>query len=489
MSGLIMALQLILGLGLLVFVHEGGHFLAARCFGIRVTKFYLFFDTGFSLFKCKKIQGKWRFKFLSRNLPDTEEVKDENGEPVLDEKGKKKLKIIDVTKLPDDDWRKYPEHTEYGIGWLPFGGYCQISGMIDETQSIENLASEPQPYEYRAHPAWQRLIVILAGVTVNLIVGVGLFAMLLGVYEKEYLPNRAVTDGMYAYANGRAIGFQSGDKILLVDGKEVERVEDATSPRIYFGAIVTVERAGDTMDVVVTDKAYSLLKKGGAFLQPLNYPFYVDSLLSDMPADKAGLQKYDKILSINDTILTPSWGAFAENIRLFKGEEVRLQILRDGDTLSKVLVTDSNGLVGVLASTPDYRTVPYTAGQCLRYGWKDAMSMLYLNIKGLGKVFSGEDKVKDSVAGPIGIAQIYGGTWQWSRFWYITGLLSLILAFMNVLPIPGLDGGHALFCLAELVTGKKIPESFLQYAQTIGMLLLFILMILIIGNDIFKLFS
>lgn len=488
MNGLVMALQLILGLGILVFIHEGGHFLAARIFGIRVTKFYLFFDSGFSLFKCKKYNGKWHFKFFSKNLPDTEEVKDENGANVLDEKGKKKLKIIDVTKLPDDDWRKYPEHTEYGIGWLPFGGYCQISGMIDETQSIENLASEPQPYEYRAHPAWQRLIVILAGVTINLIAGVALFAMLLGVYEKEYLPNSAVSDGIYAYENGRNIGFQSGDKIIEVNGKEVERFEDAASPRLYFGAIVTVERGDDTVNIVVTDKAYNLLKKGGAFIQPLNYPFHIDSLIPNMPADKAGLQKNDIILDINDSIPTPSWGAFAENIRLFPNKEIQLKVLRQGDTLPVSITADSNGLVGIMANTPNYQTIPYSLGQCLHYGWKDAMTMLYLNIKGLGKVFSGEDKVKDSVAGPIGIAQIYGGSWQWSRFWYITGLLSLILAFMNVLPIPGLDGGHALFCLAELVTGKKIPESFLQYAQTIGMLLLFILMILIIGNDIFKLF-
>ena len=172
MNGLIMAAQMIVGLGFLVFIHEGGHFIAARCFGIRVTKFYLFFDSGFSLFKCKKINGKLRFKLFSKNLPDMEEVKDENGDSVLDEKGKKKYRLIDTSTLPDDDWRKYPENTEYGIGWLPFGGYCQISGMIDETQSIEHLASKPQPWEYRSKPAWQRLIVILAGVTVNLIAGI-----------------------------------------------------------------------------------------------------------------------------------------------------------------------------------------------------------------------------------------------------------------------------------------------------------------------------
>ncbi len=359
--------------------------------------------------------------------------------------------------------------------------------MIDETQSVENLASEPQPWEYRSKPAWQRLIVILAGVTVNLLVGIGLFAMILGVYEKEYLPNKAVKEGVYAYANGREIGFRSGDKILQVNGKDVVRFQDATSARMYFGAMVTVERDGEIQKVVVTDKAYGLLKKGGAFLQPYNYVFSIDSVLPDKPAAIAGLRKGDRVLSINDSIHAETWGAFSENIRSFAGQTIALTALRNGDTLQLSVPMDSTGLVGIF-SNPPYETKAYTLGESLKYGWKDAMTMLYLNIKGLGKVFSGEDKAKDSVAGPIGIAQIYGGVWDWGRFWYITGLLSLILAFMNVIPIPGLDGGHAFFCLAELLTGKKIPESFLQYAQTIGMLLLFILMFLIIGNDIFKLF-
>lgn len=483
-----MAAQLILGLGLLVFIHELGHFLAARCFGIRVTKFYLFFDTGFSLLKLKRFNGKTHFKFFSRNLPDTEEVTDENGNPVLDEHGKKKMRLIDTSKLPDDDWRKYPENTEYGIGWLPFGGYCQISGMIDETQSVEHLASEPQPWEYRSKPAWQRLIVILAGVTVNLIAGVALFAMILGHYEKEYLPNDAVTDGVYAFENGRTFGFRSGDKIILVDGKPVIRYQDAVSARMFFGSIFTVNRAGDTCTVVVTDKAYRLFKQGGSFLQPFNYPFAVDSVLHGMAAEKAGLQKGDRIIAINDSLPTATWGAFYEEIRRHPDEAVSLTVLRGADTLQLTATPDSSGTVGLLSSKPDYQTKPYTLGETFKYGWKDAMTMLYLNIKGLGKVFSGEDKARDSVAGPIGIAQIYGKVWDWSRFWYITGLLSLILAFMNVIPIPGLDGGHALFCLAELVTGRKIPERFLQYAQTVGMLLLLILMILIIGNDIIKLF-
>ena len=483
-----MAAQLILGLGLLVFIHEGGHFIAARCFGIRVTKFYLFFDTGFSLFKCKKFNGKMHFKFFSRNLPDMEEVKDENGNCILDEKGKKKHRLVDTTQLPDDDWRKYPEHTEYGIGWLPFGGYCQISGMIDESQSVEHLASEPQPWEYRSKPAWQRLIVILAGVTVNLIAGVALFAMILGHYEKEYLPNEAVTDGIYAFENGRTFGFQSGDKILLVDGKKAVRYQDAVSSRMFFGSIFTVDRNGDTCTVVVTDKAYELMKNKGAFLQPMNYAFTVDSVLPGMAAKEAGLQKGDRILSINDSIPITTWGTFAENIRHYPEQNISLTILRGSDTLRLSATPDSIGTVGLLATPPPYQSRPYTFTETLKYGWKDAMTMLYLNIKGLGKVFSGQEKARDSVAGPIGIAKIYGKDWDWARFWYITGLLSLILAFMNVIPIPGLDGGHALFCLAELVTGRKIPESFLQYAQTIGMILLLILMFLIIGNDIIKLF-
>jgi regulator of sigma E protease len=487
MSVIIMIAQLLLGLGLLVFVHELGHFIAARIFKMRVSKFYLFYNPLCSIVRCKKIEGKWRFRFFAGNLPDTKKVVDENGKPVQDEKGKYRYKLIDVDSLPEGDWRKYPDNTEYGIGWLPLGGYCAISGMIDETQNVENLPSEPQPWEYRSKPAWQRLIVVLGGVIVNLIVGVLLFSLVLGKYEKVYLPNAAVTDGIYAYKAAREIGFQSGDKIISVNNKTPERFKDAISPAIYFGSIVRVERDGKSLDIVIEEDAYQLLKEQSQFIEPANYPPVIDSVLESGSAYSAGVRKGDRIVAINDTIQTSSYGLFSENIHRFPEQQTTITLLRATDTVRLALTPDTLGLIGVLLKMP-YELKPYSFGQTFVYGWQDAMTSLSLNIKGLGKIIKGKENARESLSGPIGIAKIYGGVWHWARFWYLTGLLSIILAFMNVLPIPGLDGGHALFAIVEVITGKKVPDKVLQYAQMAGMILLLLLMIFIIGNDIIKLF-
>lgn len=489
MTGFIMAAQLILGLSFLVLVHELGHFIAARIFGIRVNKFYIFFNPKFSLVKCKKINGKLRWKFFTKNLSDTELMLDESNNPILDEKGKKKFKSIDISTLDDKDWRKHPENTEYGMGWLPLGGYCQIAGMIDETQSIDNLASEPQQWEFRAKPAWQRLIVVLGGVTINLLIGVLLFAIILGVYEKEYLPNNAVSDGIYAYQPARELGFQSGDKIISVQGETPVRFQDAVSSKMFFGAIVTVERNHKTIDIVVGENAYQLLKTESNFIKPTNFPFVIDSVIPDRAADAADILKGDVILSINDSISITSWGSFSENIRKFPNQQVELCLLRNQDTLIKNLLLDSAGESGIAILNYPYQLKKYSFAESFKYGWKDAMTMLTLNIKGLKKIVSGEEKATESVSGPIGIAQIYGGEWIWAKFWYITGLLSLILAFMNILPIPGLDGGYVLFTLIELIIGRKLPDKFMEYALTFGWILLMLLMIFVFGNDIFKLFG
>ena len=487
MSGFVMAAQLITGLALLVFVHEAGHFLAARIFKVRVPKFYLFFNPTFSLVKCKKINGRWRFKFFGKNLPDMEAQTDENGKPVLDEKGKPKQKMIDLSSLSDDDWRKYPENTEYGIGWLPLGGYCQIAGMIDETQSVENMSSEPQPWEYRAVPAWQRLIITLGGVFVNLVVGVLLFALVIGKYEKQYLPNDAVTDGIYAYEAARNMGFQTGDKIISVNGKTKERFKDIVSPKMFFGGIVIVERSGKKMNIVIDDSAYALMKGGKTtfFVDAANYAIIIDSVIKDLPADKAGMQKADKILSINDTLPIFSYGSLTENLRLFPNQQISVACVRNADTVYLEITPDSLGIIGIFCLPPSYHFKPYSIGQSIEYGWKDAMNAIYLNIKGLGKIVSGEEKTT-SISGPIGIAQFFGKEWIWSRFWRLVGLLSVILAFMNLLPIPGLDGGHAIFTIVELITGRKVSDKVLQAAQTVGMFILLLLMVFVLGNDIFK---
>ena len=490
MSTFVMIAQLIAGLALLVFVHEIGHFAAARMFKIRVPKFYLFFNPTISLVKCKRINGKWRFKFFGRNLPDMETQTDENGKPVLDENRKARQKMIDLSSLPDNDWRKYPENTEYGLGWLPLGGYCQISGMIDETQSIENMPSEPQHWEYRAKPAWQRLIVILGGVIVNLVVGVMLFAMVIGKYEKQYLSNEAVTDGIYAYEAARDMGFQIGDKLVSVNGKKEVRFKDIASPKMLFGGIVTVERLGKEVNIVIDDNAYSLIKGGKdtSFIGAYNWSTTIDSVIKDSPACKAGVQKGDILLSINDTLHIATLGAYIEYMHPFSEQEITASFLRGNDTLHYNFVLDASGKMGVFVDLKlPYQRKDYTLGECFAYGWKDAIGSLKLNIKGLGKIFSGEEKAT-SLSGPIGIAQIYGKEWDWRRFWYLTGLLSVILAFMNILPIPGLDGGHAIFATVELITRRKVSDKVLQHAQAVGMGILILLMAFVIGNDIFKLF-
>ncbi len=489
MTGFIMAAQLIVGLSFLVLIHEFGHFITARMFGIRVNKFYIFFNPKYSLVKIKKINGKLQWKFFSKNLPDTELLTDDNGNPILDEKGKKKYKNIDINKLDDTDWRKHPDNTEYGIGWLPLGGYCQIAGMIDETQSIENLQSEPQSWEFRSKPAWQRLIVVLGGVIINLVVGVLLFAMFLGIYEKEYLPNSAVKDGIYAYENARKIGFMTGDKIIRVQGKAVERFQDAISPEMFFGSIVTVERNRETLDVVLGEASYHLLKTGENFIKASNFTFHIDTVFDGSTADKIGIKKGDAILFINDSINVQTWGSFEENIIQFANQAIDLTIVSNEDTLVKSLLLDSTGKIGVGINAMPYELKQYSVLQTLVYGWKDAMTMLKLNIKGLKKIVSGEEKASESVSGPIGIAKIYGGKWVWAKFWYITALLSLILAFMNILPIPGLDGGFVLFTLIEMIIGRKLPDKFMEYALTIGWVILLTLMIFVFGNDIFKLFG
>jgi len=426
--------QLILGLSILVILHELGHFLAARAFKIRVEKFYLFFDAGnFKLFSFKK------------------------GE------------------------------TEYGVGWLPLGGYVKIAGMIDESMDKEQLKSPPQPWEFRSKPAWQRLIVMLAGVFVNLILGILIFGFTLLHYEKSYLPlNEINKDGIYASAKGKEIGFEAGDKILRINGKPVERFKDVHSVDLLFGSTFEVERNGKIITIEIPEDFYrrEASSRGVRFIEPLNFPFRIDSVFPGLPAANAGLTKSDKILKI-DSIEIKSYGQFKELITNSAGRLVAIQTLRGNDTLNMQLTVDSSGIIGILASIP-YAQAPYSFGKALSYGYKDAMDMLSANIKGLGKIISGEEKASDSLQGPIGIAQIYGSQWIWAKFWYITGLLSLILAFMNILPIPALDGGHVLFLLIEIVTRRKPSEKVLEYAQIAGMIILLGIMVFAIGNDIMR---
>jgi len=441
MTQLIMAAQLILGLSILVTLHELGHFLAARAFGIKVEKFYLFFDA-------------WGFKLLSFKRGDT----------------------------------------EYGIGWLPLGGYVKIAGMIDESLDTDQLSAEPQPWEFRAKPAWQRLIVMVAGVTMNVILGVAIFTYSLLHFKQEYLPVSSVNNGqgIYAYKLGRDLGFQNGDKIIAINGNKVERFDDALSSRVLFGAIMTIERNGQTMEVTIPDNFYKTVSKAGRFnFIGAGYIQYVISEVnSDGEAKKAGFQAGDIIVALEGQKIADN-SDLENKLTAAKGQKVKMTIERNKKYLEIETGVSDKGKIGIAygaAALPNdtYPKQPYTLVSALSFGASDAKEALVSNVKGLRKIFSGEEKATDSVQGPIGIAQIYGGVWDWERFWAITGLLSMVLAFMNMLPIPALDGGHVVFLTIESISGRKLSDKFMERAQIVGMVLLLSLMAFAIGNDVWK---
>jgi len=433
MDGLIMAGQLILALSIIVTIHEFGHFIAARAFGIRVEKFFLFFDAwGIKLFKFKK------------------------------------------------------GDTEYGIGWLPLGGYVKISGMIDESMDKEAMKLPPKDYEFRSKPAWQRLIVMLGGVVMNFILGIALMTFVTLKYEKEYLPVNSIDTGIYAYDLGKEVGFETGDKLVSVNGEKIDRFSDITSQSNLMGATVTVLRDGKEVEITIPDDFYkNYTKSRPLFIRADNYAFSIDSVLADGPADKAGVLSGDKILFV-DSVEINSFGDFRNSVVKSGGETVAFKLLRANDTLNLNVQVDSSGLVGVFTNTPPYQYKDYSLADGLKYGWNDGISVLEANAKGFGKIFSGKEKATDSLQGPIGIATIYGSEWKWHRFWFLTAMISLILAFMNLLPIPALDGGHVVFLTFEAITRRKLSDKFMEKAQMVGMVLLLGLMVFVIGNDIWK---
>lgn len=434
MNGIVMAGQLILSLSILVLIHEFGHYIACRIFKIRVTKFFIFFDAGFKI------------------------------------------------------WSKKIGETEYGIGWLPLGGYVKIAGMIDESLDTKQMKEEPKEWEFRSKPAWQRLIVMLAGVFMNVVAAIIILTFSHLIYTKDYLPVDNVKEGIYAYPYAREIGFQSGDKIRKINKKDVLRYEDVFSFDLYFAKTVTVERNGSLVEIQMPENLYSYLKKGDEFIALHNFAFKVDSLVNGMPAQLAGIKPGAKILEINSQPVS-SFGAFREILMQNKNQELKFIVDNSGKIDTLKIQVDSLGKIGVYTPIPKYEMKNYNLITAFKYGWKDAFTSLTANLKGFSLIFKGQEKASESLQGPIGIAKVYGPVWDWAKFWRLTGIISMILAFMNLLPIPALDGGHALFTVFELITGKKLPDKFMEVVQVIGMVILLLLMVFVIGNDIIKLFK
>lgn len=439
MEILVKAGQFLLSLSILVILHEMGHFLFAKLFGARVEKFYLFFNPWFSLFKVKR------------------------GE------------------------------TEYGVGWLPLGGYVKISGMIDESMDKEQMQQPPQPYEFRSKPAWQRLFIMIGGVLVNFVLALLIYSVILFTWGDEYLATRNVKYGVACDSLALELGFRNGDKILTVSGREVENFQQISHDILLNdNREVVVLRGSDTVKVnIAEDKVAKLVKNPMIFVP--RFPFIVDDLRKDDVAEKAGLMKGDKLVAINNEP-KQFFDEFKTAMQENKNKTVAITVLRDTQTLNIDLNVPETGIVGVvpmmeLKAFFEIDKREYTFFESIPAGIKRGFTTIKSYLKQLKLIFSPETKAYESLGGFITIGKIFPSTWDWQAFWGLTAFLSIILAIMNILPIPALDGGHVLFLLYEIVTGRKPSDKFMEYAQITGMILLLALLLYANANDVIKLFK
>jgi regulator of sigma E protease len=428
--------QLLLGLSILVILHEFGHFIAARAFGIKVEKFYLFFDAwGISLFK-------FNYKGV-----------------------------------------------EYGIGWLPLGGYVKIAGMIDESMDTEQLAGPPQPWEFRSKPAWQRLIVMLGGITVNIILGILIFWVLTIKYGETYTPNDNLKYGIAPGKIGRDIGLKPGDKIVAVNGKRIEYFEELVSSKVLLGnSVLSVVRNDQNLSIPVPGTILNELSDYGIgeFVKP-RLKFAIDSITPNSGAQKAGLVKGDSIVAVNG-IKINFFDEMQSILQANKNKQIQLTINHHNVIRQQQVQITKEGTLGFFPKVdfPKEKNIKFGFFASLPVGASRAWGTFTDQSKALGKVFTGQVKARKAISSPIGIAVLFGSHIDWVRFWNLVGLLSMVLALMNLLPIPALDGGHAVFLLIEMIKGKPLSDKFLERAQIVGFVILITLMVFAFGNDIVK---
>ena len=423
-------LQVILALSVLILIHEAGHFLWARIFRIRVDKFFLFFDLG----------GVKLFSF----------------------------------KIGE---------TEYGMGWLPLGGYCKIAGMVDESMDTESLRQEPQPWEFRSHPAWQRLLVMAGGVLNNFILALALFISILAGWGRNYMPNERP---VYVHELGEEMGFRTGDRILLFDDYAPEDFMDLQADLARRQVRrATVLRGTDTLDIYIDQSMIGeVLSSPGLFDVAL--PFVVDSVMAGSPNAVSALRRGDRIVGVMG-VNTPYLQDAQKVLRQYPGEAVAVAVERGADTIGLSLQVDSLGMLGVYFRNPSLKHRDYTVWEAIPAGCSWAWESVAGYLRDLRLVATPSTGAYKSVGSFVAIGQVFPTSWNWLQFLYILALLSIMLGVMNLLPVPALDGGHIVFCLYEMLTGRKPSDRFLMVAQMIGMFLLLGLMFLAFGNDISRL--
>lgn len=492
----IKTIELLLAFTILVVSHELGHFLFAKLFKTRVDKFYAFFNPNFSLVRVKRVDGKLRVRFFSSNIEDAVvEMKDEKGNVKKDEKDNTLYRPMtdqERAELPEGDWRRDPDNTEYGIGWIPLGGYCRIVGMVDETQSAANLASEPEPYEFRSKSAWKRLLIMLGGVMFNLLLAMIIYSGLMYTQGEHVIPFEKITLGMDFSETAEKLGFRDGDIPVKADGHKLENMNNMIDLNdLIMAKEVTVLRNGKDTIINIPKGYFSQLEadaKNGIQFMTVRMPVVVKSALLNQGGEKAGLKEGDRMVAVNGQP-TPSFSEFSTELLKNKGKNIALEFERDGKliTVNNVPVDDAGKLGIQLASLEEvYNTevLHYNFFQSIPRGIKKGVEQTIGYIKQLKMIFTPEGAKSVGSFGTIG--SIFPSTWNWVGFWDITAFISIVLAVMNVLPIPILDGGHVLFLLYEMITGRQPSEKFQEIAMKIGLILILALMVLAIGNDIFR---
>lgn len=440
MTVLIKILQLLLSLSILVIVHELGHFILAKIFKARVEKFYLFFDPWFSIFKFRK------------------------------------------------------GDTEYGLGWLPLGGYVKISGMIDESMDKEQMKLPPQPWEFRSKKSWQRLLIMLGGVVFNFVFALLIYVIVLYTWGETYLPTSGVKYGIVTDSAGYDLGLRNGDKILSVDNQYIENFAQITSDIVLNNRkTIQVERNGQTLNIGITIEYIQKVLKRQGVIEPRTpfEPFVVSSYAKESPAKASGVLVNDELIGLDNRKFT-WYDEFQNYLALHKGQPVIMNLFRKGEPVDITVTPTKDGFLGIVRiwsfdKVFEFRTIKYGFIESIPAGIKRGFTTIVDYLKQFRLIFSKHTKAYESLGGFITIGSIFPGVWDWQSFWALTAFLSIILAVMNILPIPALDGGHVMFLLFEVITGRKPSDKFLEYAQITGMVLLLSLLIFANGNDIVRL--